>query len=173
MLNRFAILNLALLLGSAAQSPANTPVILLGGGVIRDIPPINANKGMPFEVILEGSVYFLDSPPKALNYLQSGWYAGLEMGDLTVRPYMGLSSLLVGIGRLPILNLGVSSCIMLDVSEKKAYYTDVGAEASVWLGTLLGTFKLSGRSMFQDPWQTRLAYLFKIPIFTEKVSSDR
>jgi hypothetical protein len=145
-------------------------VVLIGGGggsKIRQMEKYGTNKG---DLKLEGSIYGLE--PKSIMYLDYGGYLGLEVNKYTVRPYVGFSELLLGINakKVPVLYLGASSGAILDISGKKNYYSDVGVEASLWAGTILGTLKITERVMIQEYYQTRIDYLFKIPFFGDQAS---
>ncbi|HEX2613352.1 MAG TPA: hypothetical protein VHO02_07150 [Fibrobacteria bacterium] len=145
-----------------AEGYAPWPLILMGGGVDKQLSGPGPYRERETSVVLEGSVYRIRRPLSTWNVLTPGFYAGIEFGDLAARPYLGVSEWLLGIGRVPVLNFGASSCVMTEISRYKAYYADVGAEASVWMGTPVGTLKLSERFMLQDPPQTRLVYLIKL-----------
>jgi hypothetical protein len=152
---------------AGAQDGPSGPLILIGGGVSKRITGHEPYREKETNVLLEASVYRMPNFPKPAspNLWKTptpGIYGGIELGGYTVRPYLGVTEWVLGIGHIPLLNFGASSCVLLEASRYKPHYAHAGAEASAWMGTPLGTLKLSERFMLQEAPQTRLVYLIKL-----------
>jgi len=151
-----------------SQGKEKVAVALIGGGGGRKFIQQERYRNKSGDIKLEASTYAIQ--PEPIMVFQKGAYFGAEFNAYQIRPYIGLTYLIIGFNtpdRLPVIYFGASSGTIGDINANKPFWIDGGIEASVWLATLLGSLQLSERVMVQEWYQTRLDYLFKLPFFGE------
>jgi hypothetical protein len=152
-----------------SQGKEKVAVALVGGGGGRKFIQRERYRNKSGDIRLEAGTYAFQ--PEPIMVFQKGVYFGAEFNAYQIRPYLGLTYLIIGFNapdKLPLIYLGASSGAIGEINGRKPYWMDGGIEASVWLATLLGSLQLSERVMVQEWYQTRLDYLFKLPFFGER-----
>jgi hypothetical protein len=164
----------ALIFASFTYGDEKIYVALIGGGGGQKIIQMENHKNQNGDLKLEASGYSFQ--PKSVIALQTGRYFGIEINSYQVRPYFGVSELLIGLNireRIPLAYFGVAACPMIDLNGNKRFGVDGGFEVSGWLMTLAGVIQMSQRTMVQEKYQTRLDYIFKFPVFGERPRSGK